>query len=99
MYTTTPRRHSRRTLSLLLVFYAGAGMIGIVSAILVGGGFVVAGADVTPERFAIAMLVTAPIGLTAALMLWHRYVRPRIQLDREQAFAAFEAFKRRFGLQ
>lgn len=99
MYVAAPRRHSARTFFLLLLFYAAVGVIGTIAAIVAGAGLVVAGVEVTPEHFVVAMIIMAPIGLTGALTLWHRYVRPRIKSDREQAFADFEALKKRYGVQ
>jgi hypothetical protein len=91
MYIIAPRRHSRRTLLLLLFFYAAAGAIGMAAAGVVAAGFAIIGVEATPERFVMAMIGAAPIGLAPAVILWRRHVRPRIQFDREQAFAEFEA--------
>ena len=90
MHVIVPRRHSARTFSLLLFYYGTVGAIGVLAAIVAGSALAFAGLEITSEHFAVAFVMVAPIGLVAALDLWHRYVRPRIKFDREQAIKDFD---------
>jgi hypothetical protein len=98
MQLTVPRRHSARTLVILLFYYGSVGLLGVLAAALVGASFVAFGIEVTPERFALAFFASGLVGLAIILLAWHHYVRPSIRRDRAQAFADFEALKRQYGV-
>jgi hypothetical protein len=99
MHLAVPRRHSARTLGLLLLFYGGVGALGMLVVILIAAGFALSGVVVTPERFAFVFLATAPFGAAIMVLVWNRYVGPRVKFDRQVAFEDFEALKRRYGIE
>jgi hypothetical protein len=98
MYLTAPRRHSSRTLAQLLRFFTIAGLLGALVAALLAAFFAALQVPATPERFAISFFAVAPAGIVGILCLWHFYMRPRINFDRQVAFDKFEALKRRYGI-
>ncbi len=63
MQFVVPRRHSAKTLKLLVMYYAGAGVIGMLTVMLIGAGFSFLQIEATPQRFALAMGLAAPVGM------------------------------------
>src|SRR5262245_3733239 len=94
-YVVLPRRHSPRTLGLLLRWYFGAGVLGMLVAAAIAAIFGLLGIPAESKRFAIVFVGALPIFGIGLFLVWHRLVHPRIQLDRETAHQEVEDFLNR----
>jgi fatty acid desaturase len=91
-YVALPRRHSPRTLGLLLRWYFGAGLLGMIVALFIGAILALLGATTEPKLFGVVFVVALPIFSIGLFLVWHRVVHPLIQLDRDAAHQAVDDF-------
>jgi hypothetical protein len=90
-----PRRHSKRTVVLLVLWYGGVGVLGALTA-LVGAGYLAAvGGVVTPARFIHVLLAASVLPAGFAAYVWHTLVHNRIKADRQAAHEAVDQLLRR----
>ncbi|HEY8450613.1 MAG TPA: hypothetical protein VIL95_09050 [Bacillota bacterium] len=94
-YVILPRRHSPRTLGLLLRWYLAAGAVGMLVAIAIAAILGLLGVPAESETFGVAFLVMLPLCALGMFLVWRRVVHPRIQLDRETARQEAEEFLNR----
>jgi hypothetical protein len=94
-YVVLPRRHSPRTLGLLLRWYLGAGVLGMLIAVVIGAIFALLGVPAGSELFGVVFAVALPLFAIGMFWVWHRVVHPRIRLDREAAHQEVDDFMSR----
>jgi hypothetical protein len=94
-YILLPRRHSPRTLGLLVCWYAGAGVTGMLIAAAIAITLGLLGIPLTPERFSVIFLVAIPLFGAGLFLVFHHVVHPRIMMDREAAHQEVEEFLKR----
>jgi hypothetical protein len=88
-YVFVNRRHTAKTLLMLLIWYFGAAFCGVAVFVLFGVAYKAVTGQYMAD-FHVVLTSVAPVYVAILVIVWVRVFSPRVKAERERATAEFE---------